>query len=1789
MYPKTRASVRRAGDVARRAFRYLKKLSARHAAFAVFAALFVITSLFSYNTFVYAATYNFTQSSWAGGADAVSVATHPTNESNWTKFATSTNVVAGSTVQLAPTSYIFTDDGATSTSPTAAAFGGGFGNGTNASTTVSGSGTGASVALTSSLVPKTTVLGSYAVSSAGAGITFDSSTNSIWVTNGGTNNVTKINPTTGATIGTYAVGAGPFAIAFDPSTNSIWTANFGGGTGTTVTKISAATGALIGTYTVGTGPYAIAFDPSTNSIWTANYGTSNVTKLSAATGALIGTYAAAGTTYANGIAFDSSTNSMWVANRGGGATKFSAATGAVIGTYTTSGTSPISVAFDSSTNSVWVTNFGSNNVSKLGASTGALTGIYAVGSLPFGVAFDPVTNTIWVTNNGTSNVTNLSAATGAVIGTYTVGSGPDGVTFDSYTNSIWTENYSSSNVTKISVVSQAYASSGTFTSAPINLGAASPLSTLAYTKTTSASTSLTMDIRAGNTPTPDGSWSAWQTGVASGGSIAALGSAQYVQYRASLATTDTGFTPSLNSVTIGYSQYGSGTLTSSIYDSGDPTNLVTNMRWTATGTSTTETVKFQVRSASTTAGIASAAWCGPADTSAPCSGTSYFTDSTGGTALSANNPLRSGGDDRYFQYKAFLSSGGAATPVLTQAVVQYVVNAPPQFDPTYGTGGTIVAQDATSTDPTYGAVTISYKVRDPDTSTGSVTPGYVTPSFEYNTGSGWISIPSSDLAAGDTANKAVDDSIYNIYTATWFATSTLPNTFASSTQVRVTVNDNEGANNTAQAVSASFALDTKPPVLAATINASAATTTAALTLTATDDSQLQYRLCNDASFPTADAQGNSCAWSALGGNIASSSIAWTPIADAQGDMPVYLQAKDALGNATAETVVAPAVPANFDLKDVSNTAISSYKEFLSWAVFTATTSSSFSSYKLYTSTDGAAYSLLATITDPAVNYYADTITTATTSLHYYKAVVTTTQGNTSAYTATLSDIPNGQGGSDTTPPAISAVAVPSATLKNTSALVTFTTDELAKGTVQYKKVGDSGWTTVASLTYSLSHSIYLEGLAPNTAYNLQVKAEDAAGNVSAYVAGPNFTTVGGPVITNVSETSITDTSATVVWNTSTSSDSYVLYSTSQDLSGATTAGSATYVACVGAVCQHSVSLSSLAPATTYYFSVSSTDGAGNTTADTNAGTYYSFHTTLDVTPPVLSNISTPVISSTAAVVVWQTDKPATSQLMWGTASGALTHTTVLDSTQSVYHVVPLSSATNDTTGSAQTLAADTPYYFKAFSVDAAGNIGSSTEQTFATAKDGQVTIIAGGTPTVSYANASGTGTGAAAQTTPPVISSVTVDNVGAFSAEVHVVADKNVTAFVDYGDSTSYGSTAGDHAFSNTKTITLNNLQEGTTYHYRVTVFDQYGNTATSNDQTFKTLFVSESLDNRTLLEKASDVQGKLEQLIESALPSLAPPFISTPSVSSTTENSATVTWTTNIGTYGSLRYATDAEYLANKNDYVTEVADGQTVSTTHAVTLTNLLPNTLYHVQARSYVFPQVVGKSPDLTFSTKAAPITAAIVAVKNDGFTVVWQTADPTSSVVEYRNLASGESNLITDNTKKTYHNVQIQNLPSGTTYTVAVSGTNGNGNRISAAKTLRVTTTVDVTPPVISNFKVDNALVPGNTGFVQSVVGWMTDKPANSTVYYEEGAGGPAGTSTELANKVSSLDTYTTSHIMILPNLRAGTVYRIKVVSTDQSGNTKVFGPTSIITPNQSQSVLDIIVKNFEDTFKFLGAK
>ena len=129
------------------------------------------------------------------------------------------------------------------------------------------------------------------------------------------------------------------------------------------------------------------------------------------------------------------------------------------------------------------------------------------------------------------------------------------------------------------------------------------------------------------------------------------------------------------------------------------------------------------------------------------------------------------------------------------------------------------------------------------------------------------------------------------------------------------------------------------------------------------------------------------------------------------------------------------------------------------------------------------------------------------------------------------------------------------------------------------------------------------------------------------------------------------------WNTDEGATSQVAYSTVSH-AGDTDSSIAEVLAVYGKktaedgslVMVHAVSASGLVPGTTYYFRVLSKDVYGN---EAWSGEY-SFTTDPDETPPVISGVVVPdaTITETKAVVWWNTDEGATSQVAYSTVSHA---------------------------------------------------------------------------------------------------------------------------------------------------------------------------------------------------------------------------------------------------------------------------------------------------------------------------------------------------------------------------------------------------------------------------------------------------------------------------------------------------------------------------------------------------------
>ena len=96
-----------------------------------------------------------------------------------------------------------------------------------------------------------------------------------------------------------------------------------------------------------------------------------------------------------------------------------------------------------------------------------------------------------------------------------------------------------------------YPSSGTFLSRVFDAGQAADWGALSWHANAPPNTSVQISVRTGNSPTPDGTWSAFTPIASSGGDIP--GNSRYVQYRAEPGSSDPSQTSTLSDVSIAYS------------------------------------------------------------------------------------------------------------------------------------------------------------------------------------------------------------------------------------------------------------------------------------------------------------------------------------------------------------------------------------------------------------------------------------------------------------------------------------------------------------------------------------------------------------------------------------------------------------------------------------------------------------------------------------------------------------------------------------------------------------------------------------------------------------------------------------------------------------------------------------------------------------------------------------------------------------------------------------------------------------------------------------------------------------------------------------------------------------------------------------------------------------------------------------------------------------------------------------------------------------------------------------
>lgn len=185
-----------------------------------------------------------------------------------------------------------------------------------------------------------------------------------------------------------------------------------------------------------------------------------------------------------------------------------------------------------------------------------------------------------------------------------------------------------------------------------------------------------------------------------------------------------------------------------------------------------------------------------------------------------------------------------------------------------------------------------------------------------------------------------------------------------------------------------------------------------------------------------------------------------------------------------------------------------------------------------------------------------------------------------------------------------------------------------------------------------------------------------------------------PVITGVGATGIAQTTATINWTTDEAADGQAEYGTSTVYGLSSSLVTATTTA-------HSISLTGLTASTTYHYLVKSKDVAGNLATSTDY-TLTTLAPAADTTAPAISAITVSGITDISAIINWTTNEAADSQVEYGTSTAYGLLSPLITATTTAHHIA-LSSLTASST-----------YHFIVRSKDAAGNLATSTDYTFAT-------------------------------------------------------------------------------------------------------------------------------------------------------------------------------------------------------------------------------------------------------------------------------------------------------------------------------------------------------------------------------------------------------------------------------------------------------------------------------------------
>jgi hypothetical protein len=389
-----------------------------------------------------------------------------------------------------------------------------------------------------------------------------------------------------------------------------------------------------------------------------------------------------------------------------------------------------------------------------------------------------------------------------------------------------------------------------------------------------------------------------------------------------------------------------------------------------------------------------------------------------------------------------------------------------------------------------------------------------------------------------------------------------------------------------------------------------------------------------------------------------------------------------------------------------------------------------------------------------------------------------------------------------------------------------------------------------------------------------------------------------------------------------------------------------------------------------------------------------------------------------------------------------------------------------------------------------------------------------------------------------------VTDIGTKKATITWGTDRESDSKVAYGTKPGVYNPAeiGSSTQTSSHSVTLTNLQPGTTYYYTARWTDQDGNTGASTERSFRT----------------ADAPG-----------------VANVEATNISVSKADISVTEKFATTLSLQYGKDEGFGAKKKlDTSTAeskytfsldgLGDGQKYF--YRFTLTDTDSNEYY-----SDVYSFTTPPRPRIT-NLRFQPVEGSPSSTQK----VSWTTNVPATSSISYGPIGQKPQEALTSDLK-TEHEITIAGLIDNTDYNLVARSVDASGNTaVSDTQTFK--TALDTRPPKISDVSVETTIRgTGSEAKGQVIVSWKTDEKATSQVAFGQGQ------TSRLANSTNEDAKLTTDHVVVLSNLTSSTIYSIQPISKDKGDNQTEGDIQSAIIGRPTDNVFSIIYNALRSIF------